>query len=478
MGELRELETKFDVASDWVLPDLGQLVHNGGSVGTRTVELTSAYLDTASRDLLSAGATLRRRTGEVDSGWHLKVLDGDAKIEVRAELDGGGVPKQLRDLVVGVRSGEPLRSLVTMTTVRSIHSILDADGEMLAEVDDDHVAATVFGPRRRTVTWREIEVELVAGDEELLRRAGRLLVKAGATSSTATSKVARALQRPESAGGPDLSLGGLIRAYSSAQVDALLQRDIDLRRGRDVAHPTRVAIRRLRSVLHVFADVFDAPRATALNDELSWYAGLLGEVRDREVLRDHLRDAVAALPPEVVIGPVAERIEAMLTTERDEAKLAVAKAMRSPRYLALVRELKAWRDDPAFVDGHDPAGGVGARLRGASGKVTARIRTAEKLNPASQEAAEAIHRARKAAKRARYVAELARPRLGGRAKAVIAEATKVQERLGSHQDSVIAAQFLLRAQHVADAAGESPFTYGTLWAQEYHKATTAAHSLA
>jgi CHAD domain-containing protein len=328
------------------------------------------------------------------------------------------------------------------------------------------------------VTWREIEVELVAGDEALLKRVGRILLEAGAAPSTSASKVARALQRPGSDSGPDISLGGLIRAYVTDQVDALLQRDIDLRREQDVAHPTRVAIRRLRSVLHVLADVFDTERATTLNAELSWYAGLLGEVRDREVLRDHLRDAVAALPAEVVVGPVAERIEATLTAELGVAKLAVAKAMKSPRYFALVRELKAWRDDPAFLDAHEPIGGVGARLRAAAAKAAARVRAAEKLNPADPEAAESVHRARKAAKRARYIAELARPRLGSKAKAVIAEATAMQDRLGGHQDSIVAAQFLLRVQRAADAAvGESPFTYGILWAQEQQKAAAAGFSL-
>ncbi|MCW2497625.1 CYTH and CHAD domain-containing protein [Jatrophihabitans sp.] len=477
MGELRERESKFDVDSDWVLPDLAPLAPDGGSVATHTVELTSAYLDTPSRDLLSAGATLRRRTGDADTGWHLKVLDGDSRVEVRADLDGAGVPKELRELVAGVRSGEPLRPLVTMTTVRRAHSIVAADGTVLAEIADDQVSATVFGPRRRTVGWREIEVEQAAGDEALLTRAGRVLVKAGAAPSTSTSKVARALQRPGGEGSADLSLGGLIRAYVSTQVDALLQRDIDLRRARDVAHPTRVAIRRIRSVLHVFFDLFDPDRATALNSELSWFSGLLGEVRDRDVLRDHLSAAVAALPAEVVIGPVAERIEAMLTAEREAAVLALSKAMKSPRYFALIRELKAWRDDPAFRNGHEPTGGVGSWLRAAAAKVSARLRAAEKLDATTVEAAAAMHRARKAAKRARYIAELARPRLGGKAKSVIAEATATQDRLGGHQDSVIAAQFLLRAQRAADAAaGESPFTYGVLWAQEHANSTATAQS--
>jgi CHAD domain-containing protein len=474
VAELRERETKFDVAPEWVLPDLAGVVPDGGRVDTVTHDLTSAYFDTAGRDLLSAGVTLRRRTGDTDNGWHLKVPDGDARIEVRTELDGRAVPKVLRELIVGVRSGEPLRAMMTMSTVRTAHTIRAADDSVLAEVDDDRVTATVQGPRRRTVNWREVEVELVAGDEVLLERAGRELVKAGARPSTSASKVARALRRPGQDAAPDTSLGGLIRSYVTAQVDALLLRDIDLRRGQNVVHETRVAFRRLRSVLHVFGDLFDPQRAAALNAELSWFAGLLGQVRDREVLGTHLREALSALPPELVIGPVAERIDAMLNSEREAADARVVKAMTSQRYLALVRELKDWREDPAFRDGHGPDGGVGSRARKAVAKMHSRIRSADKLDIGTPARDEALHRARKTAKRARYVAELALPRMGKKAKALVTEATSMQDRLGGHQDNVVAAQFLLRAQAAADAAAdESSFTYGVLWAREQQRAIDA-----
>ena len=48
-------------------------------------------------------------------------------------------------------------------------------------------------------------------------------------------------------------------------------------------------------------------------------AGLLGEVRDREVLRELLAGAVRDLPPELVLGPVAERIEHRLSVEQAAA---------------------------------------------------------------------------------------------------------------------------------------------------------------
>ena len=469
--EMREREVKFDVAPDYALPTLDDVVPEGGRVETATVHLTSTYLDTPSRDLLAAGVTLRRRVGDVDSGWQLKVPDGDARVEVRAELNGGGVPKPLRDLVLGLRTGDPLRGLATLKTERRLHVILAADGTRLAEIADDEVWATVHGPRRRASHWREIEVELAGGDEELLSRAGMRLVDAGAVPSASSSKLAHALQGPGHAATADLSLAGLIRSYVTGQVDALQRADVELRRGLPVVHATRVASRRLRSVLRIFGDVFDTERAQALDVELAWYAGVLGEVRDREVLLEHLTEALNDLPAAAVVGPVRERIESMLTRELTAANAVVARALVGQRYLALMRELKAWRDEPAFAGEHQPEAAVAGYVRAAQAKVHRRMRAAVRHHDTDEE----LHRARKAAKRARYAAELAVPTMGKAARAVIRDATRVQTQLGGMHDSVIASEFLLRAaQEAATGPGESALTFGILWEREQQRARASA----
>ncbi|HEX8093270.1 CYTH domain-containing protein, partial [Jatrophihabitans sp.] len=69
----REIETKFDVAPDFTIGDLAEFAGPGCSVQSQTVQLSSAYYDTAEHNLLRSRLTLRRRTGEADTGWHLKV---------------------------------------------------------------------------------------------------------------------------------------------------------------------------------------------------------------------------------------------------------------------------------------------------------------------------------------------------------------------------------------------------------------------
>ena len=72
-------------------------------------------------------------------------------------------------------------------------------------------------------------------------------------------------------------VGDLVTAYLAAQCDVLASNDVGLRTGAPVVHKTRVAARRLRSTLRVFGDVFGEQPAQELNNEVAWYADLLGE---------------------------------------------------------------------------------------------------------------------------------------------------------------------------------------------------------
>src|SRR5580704_18299376 len=56
-------------------------------------------------------------------------------------------------------------------------------------------------------------------------------------------------------------------------------------------HQMRIGTRRLRAILHIFADIMDAQWASELEAELRWLAHLLGAVRDLDVLRVRLRES-------------------------------------------------------------------------------------------------------------------------------------------------------------------------------------------
>ena len=79
-----------------------------------------------------------------------------------------------------------------------------------------------------------------------------------------------------------------------------------------------------------------------------------------------------------------------------------------------------------------------------------------------------LHRGRKAAKRARYAAELCKP-LDQRAKRTIKHYKHIQSVLGDHRDTVVVTE-ALRQMALASGTtlGENGFTYGLFYAREQH----------
>lgn len=259
-----------------------------------------------------------------------------------------------------------------------------------------------------------------------------------------------------------------VAAYVREQVSAIREGDAALRRGEDPIHATRVAIRRLRSTLRVFPDAFDTGVATGLDEELSWYAGILGHVRDHEVQRARFAQAVADLPDEWVLGPVAADIETTLAAEQRTYRADVDTVLTGDRYAALISALDTLDTAVRPLSRRN----VTSLADKAGKKARIRLKTAVSGDAGDDEV---LHRARKAFKRARYAAELATPLLGKkRAKKTIRRYKHVQEVLGEHQDSLVAAEFLRR---LGAAARTRPavngFTYGLLFANEQQAAAVA-----
>lgn len=222
-------------------------------------------------------------------------------------------------------------------------------------------------------------------------------------------------------------------------------------------HRTRVSMRRLRSTLRVFAPLLsaDAEQLAYADEELRWFTGVLGEARDRQVQRERFAAALAHLPSDDltgVLGPAATWIEETLHTEQVAAEEEIGRAVASDRCAALRRLLGAWRREPPVADTRP------GRLRKRARKVAKKA--ARRLRSVGPDAVDAdLHRARKAAKRARYAAEVLGPL--GHGKKQGERFKKVQQILGVHQDAVVARGTLVRLV----ASAPSPqvgFTLGVL----------------
>ena len=462
MRSVKEREYRFEVDPDWVFPQVMGLVPDGGRFHQEVRRLENTYFDTPAAGLRVFGVTLRRWAGGSETGWQLKVPSGTTRTELQSGSRTKRLPPALATGVAGLLAGETLQPVATMVTTRTAYRLLDANGELVLQIADDQVESGPPDGESTLRSWREVEVELgPAGKRKDLKRTGKLLRAAGATPSTTRTKLDQALG-PTPPDGPvePSTVGELVVAYVAAQCDVLASNDVGLRTGAPEVHQTRVAARRLRSTLRIFGDVVDAAPGEELNDELAWYADLLGQVRDREVLGSRLTQRIADLPPEYVRRPVEAEIATTLTTEWDEATQRLNEAMRTQRYYHLIQLLRGWKTAPPLSDT------AGAVVKAATRYVKEAKRKADKRLRKAGGDPERLHRARKAFKRARYAAELVEP-ADNKMKGIARDAKKRQTLLGEHQDCMVAADFLARMSSVT---GEGAFTYGVLMADELHRA--------
>jgi CHAD domain-containing protein len=504
-----EVERKFDVDESFALPDLS------GLPGVATVDapvehhLEAAYFDTADLRLARGRITLRRRTGGTDAGWHLKLPVEGARREMRQPL-GRAVknpPRAVAAPVTGILRGASVDRVATLQTRRVATVLRDAEGRALAEVADDTVTATALATDSAAPAeirrWREVEAELVDGDEALLGAVEEALVAAGARPSAVASKLARVLADRLTAvnGGPPQAVPGTKSAKKAtakatrkaakkkgpkhtaaeavltavrAQVEALQQADLMLRTDQpDAVHKMRVAGRRLRSIFAAFRPVLDRERTEPLRDELKWLGTELSDARDGEVALEHLREVVAAQPPELVLGPVAARLQQTEIREVHEGTTRALATVDDQRYLRLLDALHALLDDPPLAaDARQPARRA---LRDAVRRTGRRLRhrMAVAGEAPESERSHAVHEVRKAAKRVRYTAEVAAPVLGSAATALVDGMEHVQEVLGGSQDTVVTRDYCRRLGLAADAAGENSWTWGRLYALEEARAERA-----
>jgi CHAD domain-containing protein len=455
MHDILERRSKFDVGDRFGLPKLEGIAVNG-EVRHDTVDSTDAYYDTPEQDLRAQGIVLQRLDGDGETGWRLAIPDDGGRTELHW-IHSDSPPDEVMSLLTGLTFGKEVVSVAKIHTVRERYRIsAPHQRQPCIEVDDDHVRASVG---EHLLAWREVEVDSGAGARKLTKRLTRRLRAAGARPSHYASKLAHALPAEPTPSSSAPATRALVD-YLNAQLDQIVAGDIGLRRGQDPIHDTRVAIRRLRSTLRVFRKVLDHLTIGGLDGELKWFAALLGDVRDCQVQHRRFGDALDGMSEELVLGPVRSRIRSDLQAIELPARSRLSEVMESDRYLAIMAVLRRWRAAPP-VDRDIAISALKKRARRAQHKADRRLAAALETGDDVM-----FHRARKAAKRARYAAELCKP-VDKKAKRTVKYYKNIQSLLGDHQDTVVATQALRR---MALAAGTTPdengFTFGMLYARE------------
>ncbi|HLH83491.1 MAG TPA: CYTH and CHAD domain-containing protein [Trebonia sp.] len=479
---MREMELTYEAVPGVPLPSLDGLPRVAAVSGPEIETLAAEYYDTEDLRLFRAGGTLRRWAGGAAGGagaqWQLE-LPGEAarheaarrEVRVPAGGPGGPVPDELACLVRAYTRGAALRPVARVQTRRRRMTLRDATGASLAEVLADEVTAQTFGASTVLTRWNEVGVEPTGGGPRLLRAADRHLRDGGLRRAGRSVALARALgaepPRPRRArrlaGRP--AAGEVVLAYLDAQAARLASLDAAVRRDLpDSVHQMRVTTRRLRSALQSFPAILPEPATRHLRGELRWLGAVLGEARDGEVLSEYLLTQLAGVPAELAMGPVRARIRAYFAPREGSARNAVLQALDSGRYVAMLDELdRLLGDPPLTAAAAAPADEILPRAVARAYRRTRRRMRRAKRAAAGPDRDVALHQTRKAAKRARYAAEAARPALGRRAARLADRMKAVQSVLGRHQDAVNARALAREIGVQAHLAGENAFSFGLLY---------------
>jgi CHAD domain-containing protein len=472
-GDPVEIEWQFDAldlrpVERWLasLPTLA--VETGGS-GTVTAlartprRLVDSYLDTEDWRMARAGFVVRtRHRGRHDEVTLKDMRPADRsglrqRLEVTEVLPPSGVGALGAEGPVGRR----LRAIVGSHTLREVLQVrtrrrpfaLRVGGVDAAEVALDDTMIVV-GNGQRPMQLRRVEVEV---RPEWLDALAPMVEQLRASCGLQPAKLSKfeagllALGH-EVPGSPDLgsttisessTMGDLAFAVLRRQLAVLREKEPGTRLGEDPEelHDMRVATRRLRAALALFAEVLPI-RAQVFREELGWLGRLLGGVRDLDVQREGLTEMASATVAwsagarPLHHDPLAE-LTALLERERDTARDSMLSGLDSVRFermyrglAAMVQQGPARRSLAARVPAVIAMPDLVVARHGAVAKAARRAKRSGVVSD--------FHRLRIHCKRLRYALEFSSEVYGGRTARFVRQLTALQDELGLMQDAEVA----------------------------------------
>ena len=203
-------------------------------------------------------------------------------------------------------------------------------------------------------------------------------------------------------------------------------------------HQMRIATRRMRAALRVFAGVLPGTGAPALAREAGWLCDVLGAVRDLDVHLMRIRDYRDVLHSGHHAALAS--YEARLRDDLRRARRCLASAMDSRRYahfLSSFRTLQAEMEAYGSPDGPSIRTFAGDWVPDRLARVR---RAGRKITPGSPP--ERYHRLRIRIKKLRYALEILQGPYGRAISGAAGTLKKLQGRLGDHQDASLAQEEL------------------------------------
>ncbi len=486
----QEIEWQFEAADlesveDWLQkhPSTSGLAVAPGAIK----EITDTYYDTDDWRLYRAGYALRlRRDGEGAEATMKSLTPAEDALRRRREISepleggievpegsSGPVGERLRRLA----DAGDLRPLFEVRTRRRTYVLRpetiveDASGNIRLRESDTAIGELTLdeseigeGEARTRLSRIEVEVGPSSGLHESIEAFVERLRETLGLRPTRTSKFEAGLSVAglDPAVAPDLGPTQIDASLSTGEVAfAILRRyfatmlahEPGVRLGEDPEelHDMRVATRRLRAALKLYADVLPK-RAERYERDLRWVAGALGEARDLDVHLERLAGEASR------DGGVLEEVVSVLEERRVEARRRMLEALDSNRYEALVANFSG-----TLRRGRSPAP-AGPIVESAPDLVRRRYRKVREAASAitGDSPPEEFHDLRKKGKRLRYALEPLQGIYGKPSEKMVELLKAIQDDLGDHQDLVVAAGLVEELGTAGNLPPRAVFSMGSI----------------
>jgi CHAD domain-containing protein len=356
----------------------------------------------------------------------------------------------LAERVHALAGPRPLRPILDLRTRRR-QSTITREGRVVGELAID--VTTVPAPDDATASVRlyRVEVEVAAGasvaDLEPLAHA---LLESGGLALTDRSKFEAGLRARGVLPGamPDvgsvevdasMTTGAVALAALRRDFRELMAHEPGTRLGEDAEalHEMRVATRRLRATMKLFADALPA-RARAYRATVAWLAEALGAVRDVDVQLERLKAWCREMAPRD--AEALEAIAGLLRRRRIAARRGLLRALDCPRYDRFVTGFIRLLQDPSAERGYARQ----PTLATAPDLVRRRMRKVRKTGDdlVASSPATAYHQLRIRGKQLRYALEVYADIYGKPMRRQLDAVVTLHKLLGKHQDAEVAVAYL------------------------------------
>jgi inorganic triphosphatase YgiF len=478
MSPVREVELKLEVPVHSLYRlARSPLLQAARKKRSKPSTLVSVYFDTDKLKLRDKGLSLRVRRIGRHHVQTIKQENGEsAVLFARGEWEHQISGRQ-PDLDVtkddalravfskNVRRG--LKPIFETRVRRTVYPIKSGDSEIELTVDKGKVEVG-----RQSSPLCEVELELKRGEAAELFKLARMLAEEVPVQLAVKSKAERgyaliAGEQPEAVKAAPVALTSDCTRQAAFQVIAraclrqLVANQLATLRGDpEGLHQMRVALRRLRAAISLFADMLLDPQTEEMKTQFKWITQELGPARELDVfIRRVVRPVTDGKPNGAGVAVLAKDLQ----QRRQEAFARACAAVESTRFRNLVLDTGCWIEAGDWT--HDPddltrllreqpiVGTAADELRRRWKKILKAGAQLGELDP------ERRHKIRIQAKKLRYASEFFAGAFPGkkavrRRKGFVAGLEKLQDALGDLNDIAVHEGLSERIVAAQDASGQ------------------------